>query len=322
MIHSKANIFFLGLSFLLLSKKAFTFNMDSDSLLAQLHHFTWYSGSRSCEKSNNPAIEIFQYDNDSYILRQNKCLHYEAPFIYLLFGENKAFILDTGAIEDSQIMPLASTVLDIISNRHDVKRAKASDLNLIVAHSHSHNDHIAGDSQLKQLDGYQLAEGSTINVYYIEPNNLQALIAAFNLSNWPESISEIDLGNRVLKILPSPGHQEDGISIYDAQTKWLLTGDTFYPGRLYIKAWAEFKKTIKRLNAFMKHHDVQAILGAHIEMSTKFMVDYEVGSKYHESEASLVLQPEDLQVLDNALVRIGDVPTYLRLNKFIIYPIN
>lgn len=322
MTYRKANLLFLGLSFFLLSKQAFTINMNNEPSLAKLHHFTWYSGSRSCEKSNNPALEVFQYDSDSYILRQNKCLHYEAPFIYLFFGENKAFILDTGAIEDARIMPLASTILTIISNRRSIHTDLKQDLTLIIAHSHSHGDHIAGDSQLKQLDGHKFAEGSVIKIHYIEPNNPQALYAAFNIKEWPTRISELDLGKRMLKILPSPGHHEEGISIYDPQTNWLLTGDTFYPGRLYINAWAEFKATIKRLNEFVKQNDVKAILGAHIEMSSRLKSDYPVGSKYHEDEASLVLFPKDLQVLDNALDTLGDTPTYQRLNKFIIYPVN
>jgi len=63
---------------------------------ADLGAHVWNHGSEDCAKSRAPAIEILQADHDSYILRQNKCVHFEAPFIYVLFGEHTVFVQDTG----------------------------------------------------------------------------------------------------------------------------------------------------------------------------------------------------------------------------------
>ena len=60
----------------------------------------------ACPRSGSPAVpqcievpdwQIHQYNEDFYILRQSGCTHYEKPFLYLLFGKDKALLEDTGA---------------------------------------------------------------------------------------------------------------------------------------------------------------------------------------------------------------------------------
>ena len=46
----------------------------------------WIHGSESSEHNTDPDIQVFWYDDDTVILRQNKAINYEAPFLYLLFG--------------------------------------------------------------------------------------------------------------------------------------------------------------------------------------------------------------------------------------------
>src|SRR5215813_12535403 len=77
----------------------------------------WNHGSEDCAKNRDPAIEIFQADPDSYILRQNKCVHFEAPFIYVLIGEHTVFVQDTGATSDPGSFPLYETVQKLIARR-------------------------------------------------------------------------------------------------------------------------------------------------------------------------------------------------------------
>jgi hydroxyacylglutathione hydrolase len=58
-------------------------------------------------------------------------------FLYLLIGTQKALLIDTGAVADPARMPVAKTVMDLLSGQ-----GKA-ELPLIVVHSHGHRDHIA-----------------------------------------------------------------------------------------------------------------------------------------------------------------------------------
>ena len=41
-------------------------------------------------------------------------VHYEAPFMFLLFGDSRALLLDTGATANPQFFPLRRTVDAII----------------------------------------------------------------------------------------------------------------------------------------------------------------------------------------------------------------
>jgi hypothetical protein len=64
---------------------------DQTKLLSEsLKQKKWNHGSVDCKYNTDPAIEVHQYDQSSYVLRQNKCVTYEAPFIYVLFGEKKS----------------------------------------------------------------------------------------------------------------------------------------------------------------------------------------------------------------------------------------
>src|SRR5258706_14244344 len=70
------------------------------------------------------------------------------------------------------------------------------------------------------------------------------------------STSTIELGNRQVSILSIPGHHQTSLAFYDSQTRLLFTCDTFYPGRLYVRDWLAFKKSIKLLLQFAKENDV------------------------------------------------------------------
>src|SRR5262249_27311427 len=56
---------------------------------------SWLLGGPKCVEI--PQFQIHEYNEDSYILRESGCTNYEKPFLYLLFGKDKALLLDTGA---------------------------------------------------------------------------------------------------------------------------------------------------------------------------------------------------------------------------------
>ena len=280
--------------------------------LTALKQHRWYAGGKDCSDGVKAApIEIYQFDIDTYILRQNKCLHYEAPFLYLLFGTEKALLVDTGAMEDVNAFPLFDTVNNIQKQRARVLGLEVLELPLIVAHSHSHGDHIAGDGQFNHAK----------NVTLVPAKDLPGLKRAFGIKNWPEQEVKIELGQRELTLIPSPGHQNEAVTFYDTKNKWLITGDNLYPGRLYVRKWQIFKQSITTLVEFSKHHEIKAILRAHIEMSNINGVDYKMGSTYHPNEASLVLSKDHLLALHTELKNLGDKPTKVVKDKFIIYPL-
>ena len=268
--------------------EAVNFDAATDTQTIALQQKKWIHGSADCTLNADVKVEVFQYDPTSYVLRQNKCQNFEAPFIYVLIGEYKVLVLDTGAIESSADSPLYETVQSLVYAHpgNDLGTEKE----VIVIHSHSHNDHRAGDAQF---------EGKP-NVTLVKPSYPE-MTEFLGFVDWPNGLARFELGGRKLIIIPTPGHQEEAISIYDPQTKWLLTGDTLYPGKVYVKNWDDYAQSIDRLVHFSETHTIGALLGAHIEMSNKPGELYPIGSTFQPDEAPLALGMRHLTAIHSAL---------------------
>lgn len=262
----------------------------------------WIHGAADCAQAKDPPVEVFRHDEATYVLRQNKCVHYEAPFIYVLFGSHTVLVEDTGATGDPQAFPLYATVAALIA-------ARGTPLKVLVVHSHGHRDHTAGDAQFRGQPG----------VAVVEPT-LEAVRRQFGLSEWPNGSGVLDLGGRELVVVPIPGHHEQSIALYDPRTRWLLTGDTLYPGRLYVEDWAAYRASIERLATFAKTHPVAAIMGTHIELSTSGEA-FAPGSTYRPGEAPLPLAADDLAKLAELLRAAGDEPREIQTPRFIVVPL-
>ena len=292
----------------------FTLTTSAQEVRATLDKLTgksWFSGAKNCLVDQSPSFESFQYNKNTFILRQNKCDHYEAPFIYLLFGEKRALLIDSGATADKKKRSLAKKVEEIMLQRAKQLKLTAKTMPLLLAHSHSHSDHIAGDIQFTDFT----------NIEIIQANDTKSLLKAFSFEDWPTKNSVINLGERIISVIPTPGHQAQAISFYDHQSTLLFTGDSIYPGRLYIRKWYDYKDSIQRLVTFTESHPVAGLLGAHIEMSDSPNNDYPVESTYQPNEASLVLTIDDLKKLNRNLIKLGDKPKLTSLGNMIIYPI-
>lgn len=273
-----------------------------------LQNKKWIHGSEDCKENMDGPIDIFSYDDSSFILRQNKCLSYEAPFIYVLFGTEKVLVLDTGATEKADEFPIYKRILSLINNHQN--RIKSKKLDVVVLHTHSHSDHSAGDLQF---------EGKP-HVSLIKPNakSLKQFIDGIKLTDGKVAIN---LGDRELIILQTPGHQEEAITIYDPKTKWLLTGDSFYPGYLYVKDWDAYKQSIAKLASFSVNHEVSLILGTHIEKTHRVGEFYPVGTIYQPEESPLALNVDDLLKL-NVELKASHEPREIRTNNFVVLPMN
>ncbi len=106
----------------------------------------WNFGSQNCKANIDPPLQLVQFNYNTWILRQNKCINYEAPFLYLFIGNKKALLMDTGATADEQQFPLYATIKKLIDQW---EKNTSIHIELIVAHTHAHGDHIAADNQFK-----------------------------------------------------------------------------------------------------------------------------------------------------------------------------
>jgi hydroxyacylglutathione hydrolase len=242
---------------------------------------TWHAGSPSPRADTAPAIQAHAYDDSTWILRQNNAVHYEAPFMFLLAGVDRCLLLDTGATAEAEHFPLRATVDELIGDRP-----------LVVAHTHGHGDHVAADGQFADRpDTVVLGRGR------------DDVVAFFGL-DWPAQ-GEFDLGDRVLDLIPGPGHHDAAVVFYDRRTELLLTGDTILPGRLIVDDWDEYVTTIDRVLAFCAEHPVRHVLGCHVELSRERGDMYPIGSAYHPDERPLQQTVEDIKAIRAALDVVG-----------------
>jgi hydroxyacylglutathione hydrolase len=262
----------------------------------------WYAGGRDC--AGRPDFNVQAYNDDVFILRQAACTNYEKPFLYLIFGTERALLLDTGAGNVDVATPV-DTLVRAWSKRHG-----NAPLQLVVAHSHAHGDHVAGDSQF-------VGRANTVVV----GRDTAAVRAFFQIDRWPESQGTIDLGGRVLDIVAIPGHQPASIAVYDRLTGVLLTGDTFYPGRLYVRDTAAYARSVSRLVQFANTHAVRHFLGAHVENSRTPGVDYPVGTVDQPNEHELDLGRAQLGELDAVVQSMRGRFVRTVRNDFTVWPL-
>ncbi len=270
---------------------------------ARLFAERWIDGTNGAE----PATQVQALDADTFVIRQSVHSNFEAPFLYLLFGRDKVLLIDSGA-DGGQIVPTVDRLIAEWLIAH-----KRSAIPLIVAHSHSHGDHIAADAAF--------AKRPDTVVVGLKPADVAAF---FGIDPWPGDVATFDLGGRALSILATPGHQAAAIMVYDPQLKLLISGDTLYPGRLYIPVnfLDDNRKSIDRLAAFAKRHPIRAVLGAHIEMTRTPGRDYAHEAASHPDEHALELPAAAIAELRQGLTARLDVPDQGQVHDhFIIMPV-
>ena len=242
----------------------------------------WFSGGPGCATFHDD-FQVNKYNKDFYILRESGCVHTEKPFLYLLFGKERAILFDTGAGDNTdpttgRVPDVAGVVNSVINQWLKTNNRKS--IHLVVAHLHSHFDHIWGDPQfIKRPD-----------TTFVKPGDVDTLKAFFGINKWPEGTGLFDLGGRLLDIIPMPGHDATSIAVYDRQTAILLTGDAIYPGRIYVNEPDPntMQESVQRLVNFTRDRPVAHVLGTHIEQRAPYL-DYPRGAHYAPDEVPLQL---------------------------------
>lgn len=240
---------------------------------------------------STPAHQVHWYDDRTAIIRQSLHTNFEGPFLYLLLGDDRALLLDTGTGH----APLRPLIDELAGERE-----------LVVAHTHSHGDHVGGDGEFDEVVG----------------RTAEDVAQYFGFADWPNGVVQFDLGGRVLDIVPIPGHHASHIATYDRNTRLLFSGDSLYPGRLYVFDWPAFRASVARLAEFVADgNPVEWILGAHIELTNKPGQDYEMGEAEHPDEHELQLRPEVLTELAEVVAEAGEEPVRIDRDHFIVYPV-
>lgn len=261
----------------------------------------WINGTTASE----PTTQVQRYDTDTFVIRQSVRTNFEAPFLYLLFGRDRAILIDSGA-GGLSIRPAVDAVIAEWLAAHGRKS-----IPLVVAHSHGHGDHHQGDSEF--------AARPDTTVIGLKPEDVARF---FKVARWPDDIATYDLGGRALSIIPTPGHEAAHIMIYDPRTRLLFSGDMLYAGRLYVRTdeFPTFVASADRLANFARAHPIAMLLGAHIEMTTTPGKDYAMEAPTHPGEHPLELPVSAIARLQRAVHAMTGEPKLSNQGDFIVYP--
>ncbi|WP_435177727.1 MBL fold metallo-hydrolase [Actinacidiphila sp. bgisy145] len=269
----------------------------------------WRHGVRA-RWQQEPPVQTHWYDPHTVLLRQSKTVNYEAPFLFLLFGNERALLLDSGATGDPAACPLRATVDGLVDQW--LAAHPREGYGLVVAHTHAHGDHVAGDPQFTDRPGTAVV-----------PKEADAAREFFGLGSDAAALGSapvsFDLGGRVLDVLATPGHHDSSLTFYDRWTGILFTGDTVLPGRLYVADFPAFLTTMRKLAEFAGTHPVTHVLGCHIEMARRPGRDHPLGATFQPGERALQMTPAQLVAIRDAAVSVADRPGVYRFDDFVIY---
>lgn len=213
-------------------------------------------------------------------------------YMYLLIGDTKALLIDTGMSQGklSKLLPQLTT------------------LPISVINTHGHIDHVASNHLFEKVIMSQLDEEIfkehmsytfASSLYYslldemkipkliqkIAPikkfvNKMATIPAKDNRVNLPDSMT-IDLGNRTIRIIETPGHTPGSICLLDVERKVLFSGDMVcdrgvllnLPHSMSVRV---FQESINKLKSLSINGDFNLIYPSHhtLPLQVSFLDDY------------------------------------------------
>jgi glyoxylase-like metal-dependent hydrolase (beta-lactamase superfamily II) len=151
--------------------------------------------------------------------------YHQQNFNYLIAGSERALLFDAGS-GYRDIRPLAEAL---------------TDLPITFVPSHFHFDHVGNEITFERVAVVDLphlrarAQGGQLQLEWQEHLGSAEGYAAptLQVDEWLQPDGVIDLGGRELRVLFTPGHTDDSISLLDETAGLLFSGDFLYPGPLY-----------------------------------------------------------------------------------------
>ncbi|MBQ7873682.1 MAG: MBL fold metallo-hydrolase [Oscillospiraceae bacterium] len=173
-----------------------------------------------------------QIDENTFVISENQ--HWEETHCYLLCGKQRAVLIDTGL-----------GVCNIYEEAH-----KLTEKPIIAVPTHIHWDHIGGlwhfpefyvhEEEKDWINGKFPLPVEIVRKELVKCNTLPCEFEADSYAIFQgkpsallEDCAEIDLGERIIKVLHTPGHSPGHICLWEEKTGYLFTGDLAYKGTLF-----------------------------------------------------------------------------------------
>lgn len=214
--------------------------------------------STSCGNQNNDWYRIRKIDNKTYIISEPKSSQSNSCF--LILGSKEAILFDSGTGENRS--ESLNTVLGTLT-----------DLPVTLLLSHFHFDHIGNINEFNCIGIPEIPEvedklsGDSL-LYLTSEETLVKKRANVKISKRFQVGKDIDLGNRKIKILHTPGHSKESISIIDHENGYVFTGDLIYNGLLLIDDCNAYVNSINQI--IEKSTSKYRVFGAHGKPETGY----------------------------------------------------
>jgi len=246
-------------------------NISLDSQVTISKNARWYDDYFTIEYLDATTIAI------------GEPRYYQLNYNYLILGEDKAILFDTGP-GVRNIRPLVKSL---------------TSLPITVIASHLHYDHIGNHDKFENvalLDTPKIRQQMQGEIF--SPTHAQHLgliedikRPEFKVDEWLVDGQDINLGNRYLTVLHTPGHTGDSKMLFDKKRNQLFVGDFIYEAELYAflpgSSVEEYLKSTQKLLRLI--NPATTLLSAH-------------GSPL--SSRLPALKHDDLQDLKNTLAAI------------------
>ena len=187
-------------------------------------------------KTNRKWFKVYNVGTGVYAIAEP--YNYQEVISYLVLGNQNALLFDTGMGLDS-ISPLVKEL---------------TSLPVIVFNSHTHYDHIGGNYEFDNIlamntdftrknaaNGYdhkrvkqEVAPDAFCLPRLPKTDTANYRIRPFKISKFINDGYIIDLGGRKIEVLAIPGHAPDAVALFDEQSGYLWSGDTFYEGPIFL----------------------------------------------------------------------------------------
>ncbi|AYF09464.1 MULTISPECIES: MBL fold metallo-hydrolase [Bacillus] len=214
----------------------------------------------------DPWFTVKQIARNTYAISEYG--HWEKVHSFLLVGDTAAILIDTGLGIDN-----LKRITDQLTN-----------LPITVVTTHVHWDHIGSHAQYEEIYVHALEADWLINgikglsitqirhdiardITLPTPKTFQPE-AFIPFQGTPTKLLQdgdiIDIGNRKIQIIHTPGHSPGHICIYDYETAFLFTGDLLYEGTIF----AFYPSTnpvdlVQSLKKIINFSPIKQIYGSH-----------------------------------------------------------
>ncbi len=166
--------------------------------------------------------------------------NFQEVISYLIVGTNRNILFDTG-------MGMAK-ISDVVK--------QLSPLPVVVINSHTHYDHIGGNTEFDTVFAVDTAYTKHFSTYGWPHSSIQEEVtpqafcakqlpgldtAQYAVRPYKEKIRRylhdgdtLQLGNRILEVMLVPGHTPDCVALIDREHGYLWTGDMFYEALIWL----------------------------------------------------------------------------------------